>query len=62
MERQVKKRQRAPNKVVHLYTQAERARKLATKCGSPLVAELFELHAEVCDRNAQLNQEKRRRK
>lgn len=39
-------------KVVHLISQADRARKLAAGCGSPIVAELFMLHAQLCEENA----------
>ena len=41
---------RKSGKVEHLYSQAERARKLASECGSQLVADLFEIHAELCER------------
>jgi hypothetical protein len=39
-------------KVVHLISQADRARKLAAGCRSPLIAELFMLHAQLCEVNA----------
>jgi hypothetical protein len=50
----VKRRSTARNKIVHLYTQADRARKIASECGSQLVAELLEDHARLCERNAQV--------
>jgi hypothetical protein len=61
MQRNVKQRPRPPNKVVHLYTQADRARKLAVTSGSQLVAELWELHALSCERNAELRQRRQRK-
>lgn len=62
MEGQGKPRLKRADKVVHLYTQADRARKMAADCGSQLVAELFELHASLCERNAQTRQLKRPRR
>ena len=46
-------RQRPADKVVHLFTQADRARELASESGSELVADLLEMHAQLCERNAQ---------
>ncbi len=46
-----KRRNRVSNKVLHLHSQAERARKLASECGSPLIAELLEMHAQLCEAN-----------
>ncbi|MGE4249032.1 MAG: hypothetical protein AB7F09_06565 [Parvibaculaceae bacterium] len=51
---------RKSQKVTHLYTQAERARKLAGECGSRLVADLYELHANICEQNARLKRPRRR--
>jgi hypothetical protein len=41
------------DKVIHLISQADRARKLAAGCRSPVIAELFILHAQLCEENAQ---------
>jgi hypothetical protein len=49
---EVKQRRKVPNKGLHRRSQAERARKLASESGSPLVAELYELHARLCEKNA----------
>lgn len=38
--------------VTHLMNQAERARNLATRSGSSLVADLLEIHAQCCEENA----------
>lgn len=51
---------RKDQKVTHLYTKAERARKLAAQCISPLVAELLEIHANLCEQNARLRSPRRR--
>ena len=40
------------DKVIHLISQADRARKLAAGCRSPVIAELFILHAQLCEENA----------
>jgi hypothetical protein len=37
---------------MHRMTQAERARALAANCGPSVVAELLEVHAQCCERNA----------
>jgi hypothetical protein len=50
-----------PDKVVHLISQAERARRIASECGSQLIADLFEVHAQLCERNAQLLKQRRLR-
>jgi hypothetical protein len=50
-----------PDEVAHLLTQAERARRMASECGSQLVADLFEMHAQLCERNAQMQRQCRRR-
>lgn len=50
---------RKADKPTHLLSQAERARKLASECGSQLVAELFEMHAALCERNALLRPPRR---
>jgi hypothetical protein len=52
MSSQRKQRNRVSNKVLHLHNQAERARKLASECGSPLIAELLEMHAQLCETNS----------
>ena len=54
MPHEVKRRNRASDKVVHLHNQADRARMLALQCGSQLVADLLEDHARLCERNAEL--------
>ena len=59
MKRPGKQRTRPPDKVVHLYSQADRARKLAVESGSSLVAKLFEQHAKLCERNAELKKLRR---
>ena len=41
------------SKLVQLISQAKRARRLAAACNTPIVAELFEIHAQMCERNAQ---------
>jgi hypothetical protein len=38
--------------VMHRMTQAERARTLAAQCGPSVVADLLEVHAQLCERNA----------
>jgi hypothetical protein len=38
--------------VMHRMTQAERARTLAAKCGPSVIADLLEIHAQLCERNA----------
>jgi hypothetical protein len=53
MPDEVRERKKISDKVVHLYSQAERARKLASVCGSQLVADLLEDHARLCERNAE---------
>jgi hypothetical protein len=49
------------DKVVQLVTQAERARKIASECRSQLIADLFEVHAQLCERNAQVLGQRARR-
>jgi hypothetical protein len=49
-----------PDKVIQLVTQAERARRIASECGSQLIADLFEVHAQLCERNAWLLQQRGR--
>jgi hypothetical protein len=41
-----------PAKVIRLISQADRARTLAANCGDTLIAELFILHAQLCEENA----------
>lgn len=53
------RKKRAATKVVDLYTQADRARKLAAASGSTLVAELFEMHARLCEQNAEARQRRK---
>jgi tellurite resistance protein len=43
---------RRSRKVVPAISQAERARTLAASCPAPLIAELLEIHAQICERNA----------
>ena len=38
--------------VVHLITQADRARKLAADHGSSILSDLYEMHAQLCEQNA----------
>jgi len=47
-----KSRRKTRNTLTKLQIQADRARKMALECGSPLVSELFEIHAAVCDQRA----------
>src|SRR5262245_44301539 len=47
------------DKVAH---QAQLARKIAAECGSQMVAELLELHAANCERNAQLRRQRQDRR
>jgi hypothetical protein len=37
--------------MVHVMSMPERARAIATRCGSKQVAELLELHARLCEQN-----------
>ena len=53
MPREIKRRNRTSDKVVHLHNQADRARMLALQCGSQLVADLLQDHARLCERNAE---------
>jgi hypothetical protein len=55
-----KRRAGHPDKVVHLYSQADRARRMAVECGSALVADLFEIHAQMCERNAKMRRPRRK--
>jgi len=41
-----------PVKIVRLISQADLARSLAADCRDPLIAELFTLHAQLCEENA----------
>jgi hypothetical protein len=43
----------------HLNLQAERARQMAAEAGSDLVADLYNLHAELCEQNAAIRQRQR---
>ena len=52
-------RRRSAAKVATLYSQAERARKVAVGAASPLIAELFEIHARMCERNAEVQRSRR---
>ncbi len=45
----------APDKIYYLYTQADRIRRLASRCRSQLIAGLLEDHAQLCERNAELS-------
>jgi hypothetical protein len=47
-----KPRRKVSNRVLDLRRQADRARKLASESISPLVAELYEIHALECERSA----------
>lgn len=60
-ERGGRKRARHADKVSHLQSQAKLARKLAAKCGSDLLAEIYELHATICEQNALKRLQRRRR-
>ena len=57
---QPRKRNTPNDKVSHLRSQADRARRLAAVCGSPSVAELWEMHAVLCDQKAELRQRRGR--
>jgi hypothetical protein len=46
--------------LVAQYTQARRARKLGAECGSQLLAEIYEIHANLCEQSARLRQQTRR--
>ena len=39
-------------KAMHRMTQAERARTLAAKFGDSVVADLLEIHAQLCEQSA----------
>lgn len=54
------KRRLKPDKIVHLYTQADRARRMAAECGTDLIADLFEVHALMCERNAKMARPRRK--
>ena len=51
LERQDFRGKSEPN-ALHRMTQAERARTLAAKCGPSVIAELLEIHAQLCEQNA----------
>lgn len=40
------------DQVTQLISQAKRARKMADECASPVIAELFKVHARMCERIA----------
>jgi hypothetical protein len=48
----LKPKTRRARKTGALISQADRARTLAASCRAPLIAEPFEIHAQVCERNA----------
>lgn len=48
----LKPKTRRSRKVVTLISQADRARTLADSCREPLIAELFLIHARLCEQNA----------
>jgi len=48
----LKPKARRVRKVVAPISQADRARSLAASCREPMIAELFLIHARVCDQNA----------
>jgi len=50
---------RPDDKVAKAHAQAARARKMAAECGSALIADLFNVHATMCDRNAEMPPERR---
>ena len=59
---QPRKRNTPSDKISHLKNQADRARRLAAVCGSASVAELWEMHAVLCDQKAELRQRRRNSK
>ena len=52
-------RLKIPNIAFHLDKQAARARKLASESPSPIVAELWEYHANLCELHAELRRQGR---
>jgi hypothetical protein len=50
---------RPEDKVARAHAQAARARKMAAECGSALIADLFNVHAAMCDRNAGIPPDRR---
>jgi hypothetical protein len=61
MANDANRRARKPDKIKHLDQQVERARKMAAECGSPLVADLLEVHAQICERNAKARMSRKRK-
>ena len=55
---------RRPNNAarVEALHSADRARELAAHAVSPLVAELFEIHARMCEQNAEMRRSRRKGK
>jgi hypothetical protein len=53
------RRTRRSERVSRLHAQADRARKMAVECGSALIADLFEVHAQMCERNAKAPPQKK---
>jgi len=49
-------------KAMHRMSQAERARTLAAKCGPSVVADLLEIHAQLCEQSASSIASKGRRR
>jgi hypothetical protein len=47
------------DKAQHLSLQAERARQMAVESGSDLVADLYNLHAQLCEQKAAIRQGRR---
>jgi hypothetical protein len=45
-------RGKSEKNVLHRVTQAERARSIAAECGPSVVADLLEMHAQLCEQNA----------
>lgn len=55
-------RHRRSDKVSQLYTQADRAKRMAEDCVSDLVGDLYRLHALACERNAAQRQKRSKRR
>jgi hypothetical protein len=56
------RRPRKQDKAAALHSQAQRARQMAAECGSALVADLYALHAELCERNAEGHRGRKRKR
>ena len=54
-----KGRRKVEDKGQHLIDQAARARRFADQCGSPLVRDLYEIHASLCEAEAEMRKPKK---